>query len=453
VDLVTWLLATRQPDDVAWIEGDTALTVSDLRAAAGAIAASLSDLPAGAVVATAAGDRWACLAGVLGAIQAGCAAWPLRAPDPITLRELGVAALLTPDGATRLGGRARVGAALILETSGSGGAPRRVMLGDRGLRANVDAILGYLPARAGEVVGLLTPLHYSYGLVGQCLTALRGGATIAALTPGPWAARQVEEMARHGVTGLSAVPSTLSRFADLELPPALSWLASAGAPLHGALVDRLHAAAPHAALYNQYGMTEASPRLCATRVDPSTYTPGLVGPPLSGVAVAILGEHGRPLPAGQIGRVVARTPSAMLGYWGDPEATERALTPRGLETGDLGFLNEHGHLHITGRADDLVQVGGERVSLRAVEGALLARDGVQACYAFAPASARFGRHVEAVVVAPGVDTDALRRALAGALAPAALPRTIHARAALPMRPNGKLDRAALDREFSPQESP
>ncbi len=446
VDLVNWLLADRQPDDVVWIEGGSAMTTADLREAVDAVAASLEDLHAGAVVVTTTQKRWACLVNVLGAIQAGCAAWPVRSADADALRDLGVAAQVTSDGVSSLGGAASLDAALILETSGSGGAPRRVLLGAQGLRANVDAILGYLPTR-GESVGLLTPLYYSYGLVGQCFTALRGGATVVALTPGPWTARQVEEMRRHRVTGLSAVPTVLARLAEIELPATLGWLASAGAPLHGALVDRLHASVPHATLFNQYGMTEASPRICAGAVAPGAYTPGLVGAPLSGVEVLILGEDDGPVSTGEVGRVVVRTPSAMLGYWGDPEATARVLTPLGLETGDLGFSNEYGHLCVVGRGDDLVKVGGERVSLRAVEEALNACVGVRACCAIAPSSARFGRRVHAVVVAPEVDLGALRDEVTRSLAPAARPAAIHAREALPLRPNGKVDRVALMREL------
>jgi len=417
---VSWLLADRADTDVVWQPpGGPPRTVGALRAAVAAL--RWHGVPPGGVVSIDVSEPWAGLVGVLGAISAG------RVALPSTRAVAGASVPAHPD------------ACLLLQTSGSSGAPRRVMLSAAGIAANVSAILGYLPLRAGQRLGVVTPLHYSYGLIGQHLVSLRAGAITVPLTPGPWAARQLDEL--EGCVGVSGVPSTLAAWSRPGLPrPRLSWLASAGAPLGAARVRAIAAAFPGATLFNQYGMTEAGPRLCAGPVSPSSPA-GLVGPPVAGTEIAVVGPDGTPLPAGEEGEIVARTPSAMLGYWQEPAATAAVLSEGWLSTGDRGRLDGAGRLCVLGRRDDLVQVGGERVSLVGVEQALLEHPQIDAAGVCPEPDDPMGR-LRAVVVSAGLDRRALVRWMRG-LPPAWRPIRVLCVSALPVRPSGKLDRRAL----------
>lgn len=398
---------------------------------------------------TSRGSCFETLAMILGVIEAGRVAMPLRSPQRQQLQDLGVAALLHTSAPRTLElafisaqpTLAAPDTALILATSGSSGQPRHVMLSAQGIIANVDAILSYLPLRMQQRMGLHLPLHYSYGLIGQCFVALRACACVVELTQGPWIARQLDEMIAHQVTALSSVPMLLERLVGASelVRPQLELIASAGAPLPSKLVSDLAARFPLAALFNQYGMTEASPRLCATQLNPLDYHAGEVGSPLPGVTLEIDGAH----EPGQQGPVIARSPALMLGYWQQPERTAQVLTARGLLTGDVGYLDARGRLYLSGRADDLIQIGGERVSLSELQARILAVEGVLECALELGDTTRTDARPCAFIVAPEHTEQTLRRALRKALAPTHRPGQLYLREALPLTPSGKLDRQAL----------
>lgn len=390
-------------------------------------------VPAGLVVV--AGDPLALIVNTLAVLAAGGVAFV--APPGTDLRALAVgvqAAGILDDSAPLVSmGHQRTmpeGAALVLQTSGSSGEPRRVVLTAGGVWANVQSILGYLPAQAHQRVGIELPLHYSYALVGQLFTALAAGA-VPVLLHGPFVAARVQRARELGVTGLSSVASALGGWcavlADLAPAerPALAFVASAGGPLSPEMAQTLARGFPGAVLFNQYGQTEASPRICAISSDDARFFEGAVGTPLPGISVAVA-----------CGELVVDTPCAMWGYLDAPEATARKLDG-GLRTGDLARIDDDGCVWILGRSDDLVSLGGERLSLvqlqRGVQAALgrrcwLGVDGEGALVAVVEAAER--------------DPRAWRRACRG-LAASHRPSRWLAVASLPHLAVGKLDRKGL----------
>jgi len=121
-------------------------------------------------------------------------------------------------------------------------------------------------------------------------------------------------------------------------------------------------------ILNGYGLTETSPVLCARR--PEWNVRGTAGPPLPGTEFQIVDpETKQPLPPGQKGLILARGPQVMMGYYNNPEATAKVLSPEGwFETGDLGWLTPDGQLVITGRAKDtIVLLNGENIEPQPLE--------------------------------------------------------------------------------------
>jgi long-chain acyl-CoA synthetase len=323
--------------------------------------------------------------------------------------------------------------ALLLFTSGSSGPPKGVLLSRDGLRANVEAILRYLPAGRAAIV---LPLTYSYALVGQVLTTLQAGATALLLGELKYPAEQLEAMVRLKATGLSSVPSSLRLLARAVIEgsgaPELSYVASAGAPLDPATVALIRTAFPGARLWNQYGLTEASPRVAAISDEDPAFAEGSAGRPLQGIDVRAEGEE-----------ILVRGPSVMLGYLDDPDATARALAGGWLHTGDVGRLDSSGRLFVHGRGDGVVKCAGERVGLDEVAAVLRECPGVaDACVIALPDEALGARLVAFIESTPEVVT-AARKALREKLLPAKRPGQIVALAELPRMPSGKIDRQAL----------
>jgi acyl-coenzyme A synthetase/AMP-(fatty) acid ligase len=342
-------------------------------------------------------------------------------------------------------------AGLLLFTSGSSGVPKGVVLGKAGIEANVDAILSYLPVAHFSTTALVLPMSYSYALVGQALVTLRAGGRLLLLNDVPFASTQVEAMANEGATGLSSVPTSLRLIcqAALELAPGdrppLGYMASAGAPLDEKTRGLMKDAFPDAQRFNQYGLTEACPRVTGLSDAEPAFAHGSVGRPLPGITVTAVTPDGTPLPPGEVGELLVQGPSVMLGYLDDPEGTARVLTPDGLRAGDRGYVDADGFVFVLGREDGVVKVAGERISVEEVAAVLRLAPGVREACVVAVPDELMGAHLVAFIEPqPGVDaTPAVREAARQRLSAARRPRRVVQLAELPRGANGKLDLAAL----------
>jgi long-chain acyl-CoA synthetase len=124
-----------------------------------------------------------------------------------------------------------------------------------------------------------------------------------------------------------------------------------------------------------------------------------VGVPQSAVEVAVRGEAGEDLPAGEVGEVCVRGAVVMSGYWRNPEASAKALRGGWLWTGDLGAFDAEGFLTLKDRSKDLIISGGSNVYPREVEEVLLAHPGVAEACVVGRADPEWGEAVVAFVVA------------------------------------------------------
>jgi acyl-CoA synthetase (AMP-forming)/AMP-acid ligase II len=123
-----------------------------------------------------------------------------------------------------------------------------------------------------------------------------------------------------------------------------------------------------------------------------------VGVARTGVAVRIVDEDGREVPAGEIGEVVTASDCVMRGYWNNPDADAKALRDGWLWTGDLGSLDEAGLLTLRDRSKDLIISGGSNIYPREIEEVLLAHAGVLECAVVSRPHADWGEEVIAYVV-------------------------------------------------------
>jgi long-chain acyl-CoA synthetase len=200
-----------------------------------------------------------------------------------------------------------------------------------------------------------------------------------------------------------------------------------------------------------YGLSEAP---TVVTIDPrgGPHVDGASGRPLPHLAVRIAGADGDTLPPGETGEIcVAPAPGddryrLMLGYWERPEATAEALAGGELHTGDLGFLDADGNLHVRDRKSLVIIRGGANVYPAEVERVLHEADGVAACAVVGMADERLGERVVALVEpVPGasVDEGALRDHCLANLAKYKVPERFVAVEAFPRNAMGKIVRRQL----------
>ena len=171
---------------------------------------------------------------------------------------------------------------------------------------------------------------------------------------------------------------------------------------------------------------------------------------MPGVEIRITDDAGDILEAGRVGRVEIRSPCQMGGYWKAPDKTAEAILPDGwIRSGDLGLVDAHGYLRLTGRATDMYIRGGYNVYPLEVEACLTEHPAIAQAAVVgrdAPVIGEIG--VAFVVVRPGMeapDRDALRSWCLGRLADYKRPDEVIVIEALPLTPMLKLDRTELRR--------
>jgi long-chain acyl-CoA synthetase len=194
-----------------------------------------------------------------------------------------------------------------------------------------------------------------------------------------------------------------------------------------------------------YGLTEAAP--VVTSSAGLEYRPGSVGRLLVGQEMRLVGDDGEDVPVGDAGEIWVRGENVFLGYFDDPEATQRVLVDGWLRTGDIGMVDSDGFLYLVDRAKDLVIVSGFNVFPAEVEEVLQGHPAVREVGVVGVPHPHTGEAVKAfVVLAEGhdVDEDSLIDYACEYLARYKCPSKVIFVDQLPRNASGKLVRRELE---------
>lgn len=257
--------------------------------------------------------------------------------------------------------------ALILFTSGSQGQSKAVQLSEVNIAANCRAVIRALHFSDAKDQLLFLPLCYSYGLLGQLMPALMSGIHTHLITD----FSAISGFLMSGIVPQmwSGVPSHWVVLCKLfsSFPEAckkLTHVISAGDKLSLPMRRRLSEQFPNAVIYNNYGLTEASPRVLTLRSDDKAFFSEAAGYPVGDWQLKLTRE----------GELCIKGSQMMLGYLGDP--TQSKINNGWMHTGDLADIDANQLVTITGRADRTININGEKVNLDRIE-SLLKSTGLQ----------------------------------------------------------------------------
>lgn len=263
--------------------------------------------------------------------------------------------------------------AILLYTSGTSGQPKGVPLTHANLATCVDACIHHVFRGSGHHFLGLVPLFHSTGFTGTVLAPIHIGAPVDYMARfSPVAVLQKIRDAKCDL--VIAVPSMYGALLSLKNASAADFahvfaLLSGGEPASATLRENFEARFGKP-LYQGYGLSETCGPIAVNA--PHAARANSVGQLVPGGTSRVVDENGKVLPPGSTGEIQLGGPTIMHGYLGLPDATRAALTDDGyFRTGDLGHVDADGFLFITGRAKDMIIVGGEKLAPVELEDMLL----------------------------------------------------------------------------------
>ena len=313
---------------------------------------------------------------------------------------------------------------------------------------------------ASDVVINGYPLFHVAGVLPGCLTSFAAGSEVVIPTTSLFRNREVLRnywrlVERHRATVVSAVPTILAALVDIPVAAAdissLRYCRTGAAPISPDMAARfetlfgLH-------VHESLGMTEMAG--ISTITPPGVNAPaGCVGfrLPHTQLRIVALDEHGNPsereMPRGEQGMVTFKSPNLFSGFV-DAKDNAHAFTANGwLATGDLGWLDEQGRLHLSGRSKDLIIRGGHNIDPKVIEDAMAAHPAVQHCAAVGAPDAYAGElPVVFVTLIPGAiasEAELLEFVRSRVDEPPARPKSVTVLQTMPMTLVGKIYKPEL----------
>ncbi len=342
-------------------------------------------------------------------------------------------------------------AGYLIYTSGSTGRPKGVQVPHRGPVNLAFAMRPVLGVAEGVVALQFASFSFDAAVL-DIAVVLGGGGTLAiATTPERSESAALAAMvAASGVTVASVVPSLLAVLDPDQVAGLTNWVV--GAERLTAELSRTWSS--KARLWNTYGPTETT--VITTAGPMAADQPGVppIGAPIGNTRVQVLDRNLRPAPVGVTGEVYIGGAGVARGYFGRPALTAERFVPdpvagdgsRLYRSGDLARWRADGQLDFVGRADDQVKVRGFRIEPGEIEHVLSSHPAVGAAVVVADGNEDDRRLVAYLVPAgsePLPPVDVLRDHLRGRLPEFMVPAVFVQLQALPLNPNGKLDKAKL----------
>jgi acyl-CoA synthetase (AMP-forming)/AMP-acid ligase II/acetyltransferase-like isoleucine patch superfamily enzyme len=340
--------------------------------------------------------------------------------------------------------------ALVLHTSGTTSRPKMVPLMHTNLCSSAHNISLRLELTERDRCLNVMPLFHIHGLIGAILSSLTAGASVVC-THGFDAEKFFGWLDTFRPSWYTAVPTMhqaiLARALEnreIIARAPMRFIRSSSAALPKQVMAGLEEVF-NAPVIESYSMTEASHQMTSNPLPPLPRKPGSVGV-ASGPDVAIMGEAGSLLPAGEIGEVVIRGINVTNGYENNPTANQSAFTNGWFRTGDQGRMDADRYLFLTGRIKEMINRGGEKIAPKEIDELLMQHPAIAQAVAFAVPHATLGEDVAAAVILKEntvLTENEIRDFASARLADFKVPTRVVIVDEIPKGPTGKLQRIGL----------
>jgi len=278
--------------------------------------------------------------------------------------------------------------AFLQYTGGTTGIAKGAVLLHRNVLANVmqneiwlkTAYLGGRRQPERPIFVCVLPLYHIYAMTVNAMTGILLGAhniLIANPRDIPAMAKELGKYEFNVFVGLNTLFNALLNNSDFQKLnfKHLDFTLGGGMAVQRSVADRWKKLTGHT-IFEGYGLSETSPVATINRLDRDEFT-GTIGLPLPSTEVAIRDEKGRDVKLGEVGEICIRGPQVMPGYWNQPQETAKVMMPDGfLKTGDMGTMDETGHVRIVDRKKDMILVSGFNVYPNEIEDVLANHPGV-----------------------------------------------------------------------------
>jgi long-chain acyl-CoA synthetase len=345
--------------------------------------------------------------------------------------------------------------AALIYTSGSTGFPKGVMQTHQSMVFAAWSLIEYQRLSDQDRIMLVLPIAFDYGLY-QLLMTMKLGATLIIERSFTFPAQVYKRMDEFKATVFPAVPTIFAMMISTHKKsklcfPTITRITNTAAALPADFVPYLKEIFPNALIYKMYGLTECK-RVSYLEPELIDEKPTSVGKAIPGTELYLLSPEGEPVPHGNSGILYVRGPHIMLGYWKQPELSEKMLKPgklpgeRVLCTQDWFYMDEEEFLYFVGRSDDIIKTRGEKVSPVEVENTLHSMPGIKEAAVIGVNDEVFGQSIKAFVVTEDnmdLNDKMIKKYCLSHLENFMVPKEVVFMNALPKTANGKIDKKLL----------
>jgi acyl-CoA synthetase (AMP-forming)/AMP-acid ligase II len=377
-----------------------------------------------------------------GSLPPGALAWPDLLVEPPDDFELPVVSDAAP--------------ALICYTSGTTARPKGAVLSHFNLfMSTMNSMVVNGSGSCDEVWYSNLPLFHVGGLTGLLPQIISGGSSVIVPSLGFDPARAVADLERYGITACVFVGTQwedicqqiVSQGVSLRLRR-VSW-GTTSTPTEQ--LEMIARTLPGVPVFCFFGQTEMSPVTTVLTGADADRKRGSIGKPIINVEARLVDDKGEDVAAGEVGEIVYRGPTVMLGYWNLPEATAKAVEGGWFHSGDLCRADDEGYLYVVDRKTDMIISGGENIYCPEVEEAIVSHPAVEEVAVIGVRHSKWGETPRAVIVPvdPELtpDTDEITAWCRTRLASYKKPTSVVAVDALPRNASGKVLKTVLRQQY------